>query len=66
MLDAGLPIAKVAKIVGWSPLTMVTMSARYGHFNLEDLRGAVETITAPGYPRFSPRSDAEAGGDRAN
>jgi integrase len=44
MLDAGVPIAKVAKIVGWSPATMVRMSARYGHFGLEDLRGAVETI----------------------
>jgi integrase len=71
MLDAGVPIAKVAKIVGWSPSTMVKMAARYGHFNLEELRGAVETITAPtadsaGYPRNPPRSGAQAGGDRAN
>ena len=61
MLDAGVPIAK---IVGWSPSTMVRMSARYGHFNLEDLRSAVETITAPegieeGYPRNPPQSDSE-------
>src|SRR5262249_2523472 len=47
MLDAGVPITKVAKIVGWSPATMVRMSARYGHFSLEDLRSAVETITRP-------------------
>ena len=47
MLDAGVPIAKIAKIVGWSPATMVRMSARYGHFSLEDLRGAVETISRP-------------------
>ena len=47
MLDAGVPIAKIAKIVGWSPATMVRMSARYGHFSLADLRGAVETITSP-------------------
>jgi integrase len=71
MLDAGVPMAKVAKIVGWSPSTMVRMAARYGHFNLEELRGAVETITvpaadSPGYPRNPPRSDAEAGGGRAN
>jgi integrase len=71
MLDAGVPMAKVAKIVGWSPSTMVRMAARYGHFNLEDLRSAVETITAsvadsPGYPRFSPRSDSETGSGRAN
>ena len=74
MLDAGVPMAKVAKIVGLSPSTMVRMAARYGHFNLEDLRSAVETITAPaadsgresGYPRFSPRSHSEVGGNRAN
>jgi len=36
MLDAGVSIAKIAKIVGWSPATMVRMSARYGHFGLED------------------------------
>ena len=47
MLDAGVSIAKIAKIVGWSPVTMVRMSARYGHFGLEDLRGAVETISRP-------------------
>ena len=46
MLDAGVPIAKVAKIVGWSPSTMVKMAARYGHFNLEELRGAVEIAAA--------------------
>lgn len=47
MLDAGVPIAKIAKIVGWSPATMVRMTARYGHFGLEDLRAAVETISRP-------------------
>ena len=47
MLDAGTPITKIAKIVGWSPATMVRMAARYGHFSLEDLRDAVETITRP-------------------
>lgn len=44
MLAAGIPIMKVAKIVGWSPSTMVQMAARYGHFTLDELRGAVETI----------------------
>jgi integrase len=44
MLDAGVPLAKVAKIVGWSPSTMVRMSARYGHFSLDELRGAVASI----------------------
>jgi integrase len=47
MLNAGVPIAKVAKIVGWSSSTMVLMAKRYGHFSLNELRGAVESISAP-------------------
>jgi integrase len=74
MLDAGVPMAKVAKIVGWSDSTMVSMSARYGHFTVDDLRSAVETMTAQagtseidgGYPRFSPQSDTKDGCHRAN
>ena len=60
MLDAGVPLAKVAKIVGWSPSTMVRMSARYGHFGLEELRSAVASIsrgeTLKDSPIFSPVS----------
>lgn len=44
MLDAGVPLTKVATIVGWSPSTMVQMAARYGHFTLDELRGAVDVI----------------------
>jgi integrase len=47
MLNAGVPIAKVAKIAGWSPATMVRMAARYGHFSLNELRAAVESISTP-------------------
>jgi hypothetical protein len=54
MLDAGVPIAKVAKIVGWSPATMVRMAARYGHFALEELRSAVESISRPEIQKGSP------------
>lgn len=45
MLDAGVPLTKVAKIVGWSPSSMVQMAARYGHFTLDEMRNAVETIS---------------------
>lgn len=45
MLNAGIPLAKIAKIVGWSTSTMVQMSARYGHFTLDELRDAVDSIT---------------------
>lgn len=45
MLDVGAPIAKIAKIVGWSQSTMIQTTARYGHFTLDELRGAVETVS---------------------
>lgn len=69
MLDAGTPLPKVAKIVGWSPATMVRMAARYGHFSLEELRGAVESISRGGIPTGSPvfpPVSGEASGRRSN
>jgi integrase len=70
MLNAGIPIAKVAKIAGWSPATMVRMAARYGHFSLNDLREAVESISGNGIeaesPVFSPVSNAGSGVVRPN
>lgn len=45
MLDAGVALPKVAKILGWAPSTMAHLAARYGHFRLEELREAVETIS---------------------
>jgi integrase len=70
MLNAGIPIAKVAKIAGWSNSTMVKMVARYGHFALEDLRGAVESISGGGIeagsPVFSPVSEQRKEGERPN
>ena len=64
MLNAGTPIAKVAKIVGWSASTMVLMAKRYGHFSLNDLRGAVESIsgtaTEVGSPVNSPVSETSS------
>ena len=56
MLNAGVPIAKVAKIVGWSPATMVRMAARYGHFSLNELRSAVESISSN---QASPKQPAD-------
>ncbi len=70
MLNAGTPIAKVAKIVGWSTSTMVLMAARYGHFSLNELRGAVESINGSGIEAgslvFSPVSVGSAEGERPN
>jgi integrase len=70
MLNAGVPIAKVAKIAGWSPATMVRMAARCGHFSLNELRGAVENIsgkkTHPESPVFSPVAEGSSEKGRAN
>jgi integrase len=70
MLDAGVPIAKVAKIVGWSPATMVRMAARYGHFALEELRSAVDSISRTeiqrGSPVFPPVTETAATSTRPN
>jgi integrase len=64
MLDNKVPLAKIAKIVGWSPSTMVLMSARYGHFALEELRDAVASISrleiSGESPVFSPVSPEQA------
>jgi hypothetical protein len=46
MIEAGIPLPKIAKIVGRAPSTMVKMAARYGHFSLDTLRDAVESIAS--------------------
>jgi integrase len=70
MLNAGVPLAKVAKIVGWSASTMVLMAKRYGHFTLNDLRDAVESISSGKTNGrslvFSPVSDDKENGKRPN
>jgi integrase len=69
-LNAGVPIAKVAKIVGWSGSTMVLMARRYGHFTLNELRDAVESASGgrieAGSLVFSPVSEKEAEEKRPN
>jgi integrase len=44
MVAAKIPLPMIAKIVGWSPATLALMIARYGHFRLDEMRAAVETI----------------------
>jgi hypothetical protein len=53
--------------------TMAKMAARYGHFGIEELRSAVESISTrenseidSGYPQFSPQSDTKTGQRLAN
>ena len=64
MIDAGVPLPKVGKIVGWAPATMVRMAARYGHFNLESLRDAVAAIS-PQIRETSPVNPPGTKSDRA-
>jgi integrase len=66
MLNAGIPIAKVAKIAGWSPATMVRMASRYGHFTLNELRDAVESISSAGIQMEYPVSSTAYEVYRAN
>jgi integrase len=70
MLNAGVPLAKVAKIVGWSGSTMVLMAKRYGHFSLNELRGAVESISGGRIedqsPVFSPVQKENSKTSRTN
>lgn len=53
MIAARVPIPIIAKIVGWSPSTMAKMAARYGHFGIEELRSAVESINSTTQPEFA-------------
>lgn len=46
MLDGGAPMAKVAKMVGWSASTTVNMVRRYGHFSLDQMREVAEMMSA--------------------
>jgi integrase len=61
MIAARVPLPIIGKIVGWSPSTLARMAARYGHFSLEEMRSAVDTISgnSRGYPQFSPQSRFE-------
>jgi len=75
MIAARVPLPIIAKIVGWTAGTMAKMAARYGHFGIEELRGAVEAITSNGAEasvfwegslQFSLHSATNSGSQRAN
>lgn len=56
MIQARVPLPKIARVVGWSASTMAHMSMRYGHFGIEDQEDAVEAITSQEYPAISTGS----------
>jgi len=47
MINARIPLPIIAKLVGWSPGTLAKMAARYGHFSLEEMRSALDSIGGP-------------------
>lgn len=70
MIAARIPLPIIAKVVGWSAGTMAKMAARYGHFGMEELRGAVEAISTPKIeqesPQFSPQLETRIEGASFN
>jgi integrase len=64
MITEKVPIPVIAQLVGWSPTTMWAMAQKYGHYDQETLRRAVESISAgSGSPLkshpFTPRHLAQ-------
>lgn len=57
MIAASMPLPIIAKVVGWRLSTVVEMAERYGHFQEDDMRRAVEAISAPPVPCESPCAD---------
>lgn len=47
MITAGQPLPIIATVVGWCLSTVVDMAERYGHFEQDALRRAVQAIAAP-------------------
>jgi hypothetical protein len=75
MIAARVPLPIIAKIVGWAPGTMAKMAARYGHFGIAELRGAVEAISSnvaagnvlrAGSLQFSLHAEADHSSQRAD
>jgi integrase len=56
MVEAGVPLTVVAKIVGWSASTLAKMVLRYSHFQVDTLRDSMEKIVSQSqrYPLKSP------------
>jgi integrase len=62
MIAARIPLPMIGEIVGWTHGTLAKMSKRYGHFGVEEMRLAMESIgrapedVSAGYPKNSPQS----------
>jgi integrase len=47
LIAAGVPLPVIAKLLGWSAGTMARMAFKYGHYNLEQMRAAMESVNRP-------------------
>jgi integrase len=56
MIANKVPIPIIAQLVGWSPTTMWEMAQRYGHYDMETLREAVEGISGDAQMSGPPKS----------
>ena len=63
LIENGVPITMVGKLVGWSANSMIAMATRYSHHGVDSLRRAMEAATnTPGNgnsaidPRYFPVS----------
>jgi integrase len=71
MIEEGVPLTIIAKIVGWAPSTTVAMSTLYGHTRMEKMREAVNKITGKKKtgdavsPSFSPSLGVNSNSDAA-
>jgi integrase len=60
MINGRIPLPIIAKIVGWSAGTLAKMAARYGHFSIEEMRSALDSIGRP-VPTSGAQPAAEIG-----
>ena len=63
MLEAGVPLAVVAELMGWSASTAIRMAKRYGHIGQNARRQAMETL-ATGYVAEGAQNWAQLGGTK--
>ena len=65
MAHPSQPLPIIGKLLGWAPGTLALMSARYGHFSVEEMRSALTSVERPkassgeisaGSPQNPPKS----------
>ncbi len=65
LIAARVPLPIIGKLLGWAPGTLALMSARYGHFSVEEMRSALTSVERPkasseeisaGSPQNPPKS----------